>query len=89
MSNLRVFAFVSIIEFSKEEKQAIGQKICRYFHDELDQEIGQFEAEFLLDFFSKEIGAYYYNRGLNDARTVMESRMESIGDAIYEIEKPV
>ena len=76
------------VEFSKEEKEVIIHKIQLYFKKELDQEIGQFDAEFLLDFFSEEVGAYYYNRGLYDAQTILESRLESISDAIYEIEKP-
>lgn len=78
---------MSKVEFTKDEKAVIIGKIQRYFKDELDQEIGQFDAEFLLDFFSAEVGAYYYNRGLYDARTVLEKRMESITDAFYELEK--
>ena len=79
---------MSNIEFSKHEKQIIVQKIKRYFDDELRQDIGQFDAEFLLDFFSKEVGSYYYNRGLVDARAILESKLENIDEAIYEIEKP-
>ena len=59
-----------------------------YFSEKLDYEIGQFDVEFLLDFFSVEIGAYLYNRGLSDAQAVLQSRLESIAEAIYEIEKP-
>ncbi len=76
------------IEFSKEEKALIVQKIKHYFNDELDQDLGQFDAEFLLDFFSEEIGPYYYNRGLYDARAILESKLEHINEALYEIEKP-
>lgn len=76
------------IEFSPEEKAVIGKKVQRYFSEELDQDLGQFEAEFLLDFFSKEIGAFYYNRGLYDAQTVLEKRFEDLKDSLYEIEKP-
>jgi len=79
---------MSKVEFAKEEKEVIIRKIQLYFKKELDQEIGQFDAEFLLDFFSEEVGAYYYNRVLYDAQTILESRLESITDAIYEIEKP-
>jgi uncharacterized protein (DUF2164 family) len=78
---------MSEIEFSKEEKEIITKKIQLYFNEELNQEIGQFDAQFLLDFFSKEIGPYFYNRGLHDAQAILESRMESISDAISEIEK--
>ena len=79
---------MSAIEFSQEEKAIIARKIQLYFTEELDQTIGQFDAEFLLDFFAGEIGAFFYNRGLFDAQTVMESRMADISDALYEIEKP-
>ncbi len=79
---------MSKIKFSKEEKEVIVSRIKRYFSEELDQEIRQFDAEFLLDFFSEEIGPYFYNRGLYDARSVLESSLESISEAIFEIEKP-
>lgn len=58
---------MSTIEFSSEQNNIIVQKIQNYFEKELDQELGQFDAEFLLDFFSKEVGAYYYNQDLQDA----------------------
>lgn len=76
------------IEFSNEEKQAIVRNIQLYFREELDQEIGQFDAEFLLEFFTDEIGPYFYNRGLYDAQAILETRLENIGDAIYELEQP-
>lgn len=80
---------MSKIEFSAEQKNVMVQKIQRYFQEELDQDMGQFDAQFLLDFFSEEMGAYYYNQGLHDAQAVIEKQLESVADAIYEIEKPV
>jgi len=77
-----------VIKFSKDEKEHIIRKIQLYFSEELEQAIGQFDAEFLLDFCSEEVGAYYYNRGLFDAQTILESKMEIIADAICELEKP-
>lgn len=76
------------INFSKEEKSIIVQKIQMYFREELDQDIGQFDAEFLLDFFSEEVGAYFYNRGIFDAQTVLSRKMDDISEALYEIELP-
>lgn len=78
-----------MIDFSKEEKEAMVAKLQRYFSDELDQEIGQFDAEFLLDFFAEEIGKLFYNRGLYDAQAILESRMDNIVEAISELEKSV
>ena len=78
---------MSEIKFSKEEIEILTKKIQIYFSEELDYEIGQFDTQFLLDFISDEIGPYYYNRGLYDAQSVLENRMESISEAIYDIEK--
>ncbi len=76
------------IMFTQDEKELLVQKLKRYMADELEYDIGQFDAEFLLDFFSKEMGVYHYNRGLNDAQDIFKSRVESITDAIYELEIP-
>ncbi|MFW8591983.1 DUF2164 domain-containing protein [Glaciecola sp. 2405UD65-10] len=78
---------MSDIKFTPQEKESMIAKLQSYFDKELEQELGQFDAEFLLDFVSKELGAYYYNRGLHDARAVFEERIESIDDGIYAIEK--
>lgn len=75
------------IEFTREEKDIISKKIQLYFNQELDQEIGQFDAQFLLDFFAEEVGVYFYNRGLYDAQAILERKLEDISEAIYELEK--
>jgi uncharacterized protein (DUF2164 family) len=84
---------VTTIKFSEEEKNQLVTKIQRYFNHELDQDIGQFDAEFLLDFFSNEVGNYYYNRGLFDAQVIISGKLENIAEtvneAISEIEKPI
>lgn len=76
------------IKFSKKEKEIIVKKIQQYFTKELQQEIGQFDAEFLLDFFAEEFGAYFYNRGLFDAEAILAKRVDDIAGAIHELEKP-
>ena len=80
---------MSEITFTKHEKEAIVAKLQSYFTKELDAELGQFDAEFLLDFLSSELGAYYYNRGLSDARRVLEERIQTIDDDLYAIEKEI
>ncbi len=79
---------LSEIELSREAKAAITQELKRYFREELDQEIGGFDAEFLLDFFSKTAGAYYYNRGLFDAQTLLRRKLDDVADTLDTLEKP-
>ena len=79
---------MSQIAFTEDEKSTLVNKIKNYFENELSCEIGQFDAEFLLEFFSKEIGGYHYNKGLKDAQDIFRDRVEDITDAIYELEIP-
>ena len=76
------------IKFSEAEKAAIVRKVQLYFSEELSQQIGSFDAEFLLDFFAQEIGAYFYNRGVQDAQAVLSSKLDDIQDVLYQLEKP-
>ena len=76
------------LNFSAQEKAEIVRRVKIYFQEELDQDIGGFEAEFLIDFFSGEIGAYFYNRGLYDAQSVFAQKVEEFADSIYELERP-
>lgn len=76
------------IEFSKEQKEWMVGKIKSYFNDELDQDIGGFEAEFLIDFFAKELGPYFYNRGLHDAQQVFNEKIDEAGYTLQELEQP-
>jgi uncharacterized protein (DUF2164 family) len=77
------------ITFTKEQKQQLIDKLRQYFEQELNQELGQFDAEFLFDFIGTEYGPHFYNQGLYDAQAVMQSRVDGVMEAIYEIEKPV
>ncbi len=77
------------IKFSKEEKDAMIQKVKIYFRDELNQDIGGFDAEFLIDFFAEEFGAFFYNRGLYDAETLISEKVSEISDLLLQLEKPV
>ena len=77
------------IKFGKDEKAQMVQKVKMYFREELDQEIGGFDAEFLIDFFSVEMGSYYYNNGLYDAVALLTEKVEDINDQLLQLEKPI
>ncbi|OUR65905.1 hypothetical protein A9Q79_02680 [Methylophaga sp. 42_25_T18] len=79
---------MSKIEFSPVEKEVLITQIQAYFNAELNQDIEQFDTEFLLDFFTDKVGAYFYNKGLADAQAVLEEKVDNIKEAIYEIEQP-
>ncbi|MGJ8680659.1 DUF2164 domain-containing protein [Paraglaciecola sp.] len=78
---------MSNIEFPVEQKTLLIEKLQKYMSSELDVELGQFDADFMLDFISKEMGKIYYNQGLYDAQAVLTDKLDSLTDAIYQLEK--
>jgi uncharacterized protein (DUF2164 family) len=78
---------VKPIKFEKEERAAIVGRIQGYFRDELDASIGEIPSELLLDFFSEQIGAFYYNQGLADAKAVLGKVVDDVEERIYALER--
>ncbi|WP_140282831.1 DUF2164 domain-containing protein, partial [Vibrio parahaemolyticus] len=70
-------------------KETLASAIQDYMQDELSIEIGQFDSEFLIDFITDKLGAVYYNKGVEDAKAVIERRMLEMSDELYEIEQEV
>lgn len=77
------------IDLPDAVKAVAANQIRDYLRGEFDLELGRFEAETVLDFFTEKIGAHFYNRGLMDAQAVLASQVELFNDAIYQLEKPV
>ena len=77
-----------MIELNKEQKEDLVPKIKEYMFKEFDIEIGAFEAEFLLDFFNKELGNKIYNKALNEINDEFKIKFENISEEIiYSFEK--
>ena len=60
--------------------------LIQRFDRTLNQKMRSFDAELLLDFFTDEIGPYFYNQGLWDAWAVLLECVENMNEAIYAIE---
>ena len=76
-----------MISISRKNKDKIVQMLQEQFKDNLDQDIGNLDAEFLTDFFTENIGALYYNQALKDVHTLIYEKTESLADNIYELSK--
>ena len=53
-----------MINISRKNKDKITQDLQEWFRKNLDQEIGNLDAEFLLDYFTENLGGFYYNQAL-------------------------
>ncbi len=66
------------VELTKEESREVVSSIQRYFEEELEIEINEMRARFLLDYFLKEIAPFAYNNGVRDAERFIRERMEDL-----------
>ncbi len=77
------------IDLPKAARDAIAGELAGYVQRELGAEISPFDAVFLLDFILKIAGPHIYNQGLADAQAVVAKKTDEIGEAIYQLERPV
>ena len=75
------------IQFSREETADITARLRAWFRDELEMDLAALPAEMLLDFLSREIGPFFYNRALYDAQAVVAKKAEDIGEALAGLER--
>lgn len=78
-----------VIELEKKTREALIRKLQQYFERELNQELGAFDAEFLLDFFAEQAGVLYYNQAVTDIQAHLQKQMEEVSYGIGELEKPL
>lgn len=81
--------FMQELKLTPEEKARLVPKLLSYLADELDVDAGQFDAEFLIDFLTREVGGALYNRGVLDAHAALSNHMDAFSEIIYQLEKPV
>ena len=76
-----------MINISRKNKDKIAQDIQEWFRENLDQEIGNLDAEFLLDYFTENFGGFYYNQALSDVHSLIAEKTEPLADRIYDLMK--
>lgn len=71
------------MKLSTEEMNTCIEKIKEHFQEVHDEEIGELKAMLLCDFLVNECGAFFYNEGIEDARTYFMSKL----DDVYALQK--
>jgi len=72
------------IELTKEEVADVIPSLRRYFKEELELEISEMRAKFLLNYFLKEIAPFAYNQGVKDAESYFRGRVEDLSGTCFE-----
>ena len=72
------------IELSKQELKEIIPSLQKYFREELEEEISEMRAKFLLDYILKEIAPLAYNKGVKDAELFFRGKIEDLSGTCFE-----
>lgn len=80
---------VVFIRLSKDQQEMILADIQRFFYNQRDEDISEFEAERVLDFIKEQIAPHIYNTALSDAKYVVERQYAAIEEELDALEQPI
>jgi len=72
------------IELTKQEIADVIPSIQKFFREELDEELSEMRAGFLLNYVMKEIAPFAYNRGVKDAESYFRAKIEDLSATCFE-----
>lgn len=72
------------LHLSNTETKEILHSIERFFSEELEFEIGELQAGFVLKFFMKEMAPFAYNQGVEDAGRFLREKLDDLPGTCFE-----
>lgn len=79
---------VKKITLPPEQYQQLSSFIIKWFDDNHELTLGQFEADFFLDEMVKKMAPILYNQGLDDAIKVAQHNMLTL-EELLDLEKTI
>jgi len=82
-------SFCMFIRLTKEQQELVIADIQRFFYNNRDEDITEFEAERVLDFIKEYIAPHIYNAAISDAKYAIERQYASLEDELAALERPI
>ena len=76
------------IKLSEEALEKLVVAAKELFFEEFDRELSDFQAQRLIDFFVRHLGAPVYNQAISDARRFLQAKLDDLDVEFYEPEEP-
>lgn len=73
----------SKIKMTEDRKNGLLRSFTAFYRAEFDEELSQFRAEQIFDFFIKALGPAVYNQAVQDARAFMMEKLEDLDADFY------
>jgi uncharacterized protein (DUF2164 family) len=76
------------IVLSAERRTDLIATVQHFVATEFDQNLSEFQAQRLLDFFIRHLGAPVYNQAVQDVRAFLQDKVADLDVEFYEPEEP-
>jgi uncharacterized protein (DUF2164 family) len=76
------------IALSDERRSQLVAVVRRFLAREFEADFSDFQAQRLLDFFVRHLGASVYNQAIQDARAFLQDKLSDLEGEFYEPEEP-
>lgn len=73
---------------TREAREALNQSVQRWFDTELNIELGQFEADSVVDFFVEQLTPAIHNQAIQSALALLREHHARTEDDLYALEQP-
>lgn len=72
------------IQLTDERKQDTVTALIQFYAEEFDEDLSRFQAERLLEFFTRQLGPAVYNQAIQDARKFLLQKLEDLDVEFHE-----
>ena len=74
------------IELEEARRKQLVTRLQGFFREEFDEDISDFRAAQVLDFFLGALGPQVYNQAVQDARKFMQQALDDLDGEVYQPE---
>jgi uncharacterized protein (DUF2164 family) len=71
------------ITLDDDRRKKITKRLKSFFREHFDEELSDFRASQVLDFFLETLGPDVYNQAVQDARRFMQQKLDDLDGEVY------
>ncbi|MDH5589608.1 MAG: DUF2164 domain-containing protein [Gemmatimonadota bacterium] len=74
------------IRIDDARRERLIRELRTFFQDQFDEDLTEFRAAQVLDFFLEALGPQVYNQAVHDARRYLQEKLDDLDGEVYEPE---
>ncbi|MBN8237079.1 DUF2164 domain-containing protein [Halobacillus kuroshimensis] len=77
-----------VVKLKKEQQEYMAERIKEWFELERGEVIGDLAADQWVHQMAEEMGPFFYNKGVEDARRMVEQKVMNVDEDLRSLERP-